>query len=184
MLRKIFIVVNLESKNKKHIYNTISKMFFLEEAIEKVDFENYHLILRSFSNVDDEYLGKTFLELKNKLINLNIFDLNFNKLEWGPKPNNPKMLWLTGEKNNDLVNLRFQVENILTDSNVAVDKKNFFPHINLGRVISNFKKKHNELPQLDQTVDILIPVFSVDIVESCVENRKKKYRLLDSVELG
>lgn len=184
MLRKIFIAINLDNKNKKYIHKTISKLSFLEESIKKIDFENYHLTLCFFGNVEDEDLGNICLDLKNNLTGLNIFDLNFNKLEWGPKPENPKMLWLTGEKNEDLINLRFQIEKILANSNVTIERKEFLPHINLGKLISKFKKENQSLPQLDQNINILVPVISVDIMESCRDDGRRKYRLLDRLELG
>jgi RNA 2',3'-cyclic 3'-phosphodiesterase len=184
MLRKIFIAVDLDDKNKKHIHKTISRISFLEDAIRKVDFENYHLTLCFLGNVDDEDLGNICLDLKNNLVDLDIFDLNFNKLEWGPKPENPKMLWLTGEKSDSLTNLRFQIEKVLSGSNVTIEKKDFLPHINLGRMISKFKKENKELPQLEQEINILVPVVSVDVMESVEEKGKRGYQLLESIELG
>lgn len=184
MLRRISIAINLDNKNKKLIYNKISKVPFLEDAIRKVKYENYHLPLCFLGDIKDEDLGNACFNLKESLTDLDIFDLNFNKLEWGPKPENPKMLWLTGVKNDDLINLRFQIEKILSNSTIALEKKDFSPYINLGRIISSFRKEHKVLPRFEQDVNILVPVFSADIMESYKEDGEKKNCLLDSVELG
>lgn len=179
MRRKIFIAINLDDKTKKFIDGKLT-VWKNSLPLKWTNPDNYHLTLHFIGYIDDEELERLIGRLKQRLEGISMFDVSLINIEWGPTGKKPKMLWLCGAINEELVNLRQTVESAVADFDV--ESKDFKPHLTLGRIARSTKDK--ELPEINQSVNILVPVLSVDVMESLVEQGKRKYYIMESIDLS
>lgn len=179
MRRKIFIAINLDDKTKKFVDGKLTG-WKNQLPLKWTSPDNYHLTLQFIGYIDDNELESLIDRLQQRLEGLSMFDVSLTNIEWGPTGKKPKMLWLNGGINEELVNLRQAVESAVADYDV--EPKDFKPHLTLGRIARSVKKE--PLPEISQLVNILVPVLSVDVMESLVEQGKRKYYIMESIDLS
>lgn len=179
MQRRIFIAINLDDKTKKFIDNKLTA-WKEELPIRWTAMENLHITLQFIGYIDDEQTEEIVGRLNEILQDIEAFDISLNLIEWGPSAEKPKMLWLKGEKNQQLIELRNLVENAVMD--YAIEMKEFRPHVTLGRLVRG--KQRKDLPDIKKETNILVPVVSVDVMESVVEKGRRKYLVMERIELA
>lgn len=179
MRRRIFIAINLDAPTKKFISGKLSR-WQEQLPLKWTDSENYHLTLNFIGLVEDARIEEIIESLHEYLENYEAFDLTLDEIDWGPKKEKPKMLWLKGQPNQQLIELRSLVEASITGT--KEEERKFSPHVTLGRLISAAKKE--SLSDPFQKTNILVPVISVDVMESVVEKGKRRYLLLESIALA
>lgn len=179
MLKKVKIVISLDKSTQSHIF---SKTRNLQENVlgKWLKPEKYHIQIAMMRMVDDEYLIELCELLTQELEELKAFDLELDKLVWGPKRESPKMIWLKGEQSEELVSLRNVVERCLNENPRPVS--NFSPHITLAKVP---KKGYSDEIDLDKIkTSIVLSVDSVDVIEISSEGRSKSEVLLQRIPLS
>lgn len=178
MQRKIFIAINLDDKTKKYIEH---KVLSLKQdlPVKWTSVSNYHITLQFMGYIEDEEIENIISRLKENLCETEVFDLAFTEIDYGPNSKKPKMVWLKGQKSDQLINLRQLVESAVSDANVKTME--FKPHITLGRLERGIKRQ--SLPVLNKAINLLVAAVSVDVMESVVEKGKRKYLLMESIEL-
>jgi RNA 2',3'-cyclic 3'-phosphodiesterase len=179
MQRRIFIGISLPDDVKKRLNQRIGK--WKELPIMWSLPENLHLTLSFLGFVDDESLADICLAVKEATQNLESFDIDFEGMALKPDAENPKMIWLFGGANEELRKLQTEIEKSL-DIFVS-EKKEFKPHINLGKIDRAKWKALPEKPKIEEKYKVSIPVESVDVFESTIEKGRTRYTVLESCEL-
>ncbi len=176
MLKKIKIIINIDNSTKSHIF---SKIRNLEENLDIswLKSDDYSIQLAMMRMIDDDYLFEICENLKTKLKTLEPFDLILNEIAWGPNSENPKMIWLKGPKNEELINLRNLVEGSLSENPRKIE--NFSPHITLAKIPKRVSIDEVTFEQID--MNIALSVDGVDIVEISQKGRQKEVNLIQSI---
>jgi 2'-5' RNA ligase len=183
MQRKIFIAIDIDEKAKKFINKKVDKMRDKLSA-RWIDKDNYHITLSFLGYLEDDEMIELGAKIFETLGSSEIFDIHLNKIALAPSKDNPKMVWLIGDKNQELIDLRHKIEQVVND--FEIDKKDFRPHINLGK-LKGAKTKEEALEkasEIEKDVDLLIPVTGIKIFESKIEKRKQQYYAIDSIEFN
>ena len=97
------------------------------------------------------------------------------------------MIWVEGEKSLALAKLKDDLENSLLQSNSSVFKREvraFSPHITLARIRQWDWQKLEEQPKIEQDIDLVFPVQSIEVMESRLLRSGAEYIALESVALG
>lgn len=181
MRRKLFIAINLDGKTRKYISQKVDRLqsTLPDLDIHWTDPENYHLTLAFLGFTEDEHIPELFQKLRDALESVEMFDMSLTDFQWGPKPDRPKMVWLQGPSQPPLNELRHHVERALFGD--EIEQSVFRPHLTLGRI---HRRSGDVFPApLAPQTNILIPVTSVDVMESVVEKGKRKYYVMESIEL-
>ncbi len=183
MQRKIFIAIDIDEKAKKFINKKVDKMRDKLSA-RWIDKDNYHITLSFLGYLEDDEMVKLEAKIFEALKNTEIFDIHLNKIVLAPSKDNPKMVWLIGDKNQKLIDFRYKTEQVVND--LEIDKKEFRPHINLGKLKGSKIKEEalEKADEIEKDVDLLIPVTGVKIFESKIEKRKQQYYTIDSIEFN
>jgi len=181
--RKVFITINIDEKVKKYINSKIDKIRSTIEFVNLARPENYHFTILYIGFIDDEELVIICNKIKKALYGIRAFDFSLDSFFWGPKKENPKMLWITGKKNKELANLKYSLENALNENDFEIREKEFKPHINLGRIIKRLAGSGKEFNKIKERININIPVSGVEIMESIKEKGKNRYYILERVKL-
>ena len=178
MQRRIFIAIDIDPKAKKFIAEKLEKIE-KEVNLKLIDKDNYHITISFLGFINDDDLADILTRISGVADDFEIFDISLNKVVPGPSKENPKMIWLTGEKNEKLINLRHKLEKVI--SGIEVNRKEFVPHVNLGK-IKNKVLNDEFFSKIEKEINLLIPVTGIKILESRSEKGGVKYFSLDFFE--
>jgi 2'-5' RNA ligase len=180
MKRRLFIAINLPEGDKNRINKLIAKWQDLPVVWSRTD--NFHLTLLFLGYVDDENLLDLCEKIKNVTGQFQSLDVEFNQVGFGPDDDDPKMIWLKGEANENLQRLQESLEKEL--GFYSHSRREYRPHITLGRIRRGRWSKLSEQPQINQKFMLSFPASSLDLMESTFEDGRRVYTLLESNELN
>jgi 2'-5' RNA ligase len=188
MRHRIFIAINLPEKIKEELLSFQRK--FSELPARWVKKENLHITLAFLGYVKDEDIPKIIEITKNVAKNHSPFSINLIKVCYGPpKIKPPRMVWVIGEKNENLWKLQENLKNALMEMKITQleeEGRGFVPHITLARIRKwEFKQiEPEERPEIDEDVNFSFEVKSIEIMESHLKRRGAEYTVLESCPLS
>ncbi|HAR99703.1 MAG: 2'-5' RNA ligase [Candidatus Moranbacteria bacterium GW2011_GWC2_37_73] len=160
--KKIFVEIEVPGQLKRRLAQIIAKWSDL--PIKWMKEENLHITVSFVGYVDESVLPEICQKVRVAVENFEAFDLEFDRIELGPNPADPKTVWLTGQPCSELGVLNEQVERALGMR--PETHKEFRPHITLGRIR---KLKWDELvekPEISEKINVSMTVDSLSIMES------------------
>ncbi|HOI59841.1 MAG TPA: RNA 2',3'-cyclic phosphodiesterase [Candidatus Pacearchaeota archaeon] len=186
--KRIFIAVNFNELIKEKlvkIQNKIDFLFLDNNPIKWTKKENLHVTVFFIGYVYDTDLLEIFDQIENAVKGYEPFMLKFNEIDFMPKEENKKMVWVFGEKNQILESIRQKIkQNILSTENKT---EAFTPHITMGRINQFQFRKINkeEIPNINDEIliDFETIVDSIDIMESELKKGGAEYTILKSIKL-
>ena len=179
MQRRIFIGISLPDNVKKRIGQRVQK--WQELPIKWSLPENFHLTLSFLGFVNDESLAEICMSIREAAENFESFEVDFEGIGLGPNPEDPKIIWLYGGANEELRKLQAEIEKSM-DIFVS-EKKEYKPHVTLGKIDKPKWKALPEKPEIEERFRISIPVESIDVFESKIEKGRTRFTVLESCEL-
>lgn len=177
MQRKIFIGIDLPAQIKKRLMQKVKKWEDL--PVRWSEAENLHVTLVFLGYVDNDLLPEVCTRAREAIEKHEMFDIELNEIRLSE---NEKVIWATGGADERLRKVQEDISKSL--GLFGTEKKNFKPHITLGRVR---KKKWNEMenhPEIKQDYKFAVPVESIEVIESKVENGKRKFTPIESCSLS
>ena len=189
MPRRIFIAINLPEKIKENLVKYQRK--WPELPIKWTKKDNLHITLVFIGHVKDEEIPE-ICQIVEKIAEKNsVFTISLNKIIYAPpKKMPPRMVWVSGEKSEQLTKLQRALENSLLASplkkNIKQEKRLYSPHITLGRIKRwDFKQLEiEERPGINKDVSFNFEVSSIEIMESQLKKTGAEYTTLESVPLN
>ncbi len=176
MQRRVFIAINLPADVKKRLIQKTEKWSSL--PVRWTPEENLHITLQFLGYISDEKVLEICSLVQNVLTKFESFEICLNRIIIGPSEKQQRMIWAMGEKSKELKNLVEKIEKSL--GIFIANKKEFRPHVTLGRLHHKKWLTFSEKPRIEEKINLVIPVEQVDIMESIMENGKRKYLLLES----
>jgi 2'-5' RNA ligase len=153
-----------------------------ELPVRWISEENLHITLLFLGHIGDENIPNICEKIRRSSEQIEAFDIMLEEIILAPNPAEPKMIWLIGKSSERLKILQENIEKKL--GTFQREKKSFRPHVTLGRIRKNKWKDLPVIPEIKEKFSVLIPVGSIDILESVVEDGKRKYLLLENCQLG
>lgn len=183
---RIFIAMNLPEEVKKELFSYSEK--WPELPAKWTEKDNLHITLEFLGNLTDEEIGEVCLAAKGVAERHESFDLNINKILYGP-PNKipPRMVWAEGGKSKELTELREDLENSLTEKvRFVPENRVSAPHITLARISAwEFRAiEPEEVPEINEKIDLPFTVESIEVMESILKRKGPEYQILESCKLG
>lgn len=196
MQKRVFSAIDLPEDIKKRLFRFVEKEYS-DLPVRWVRPENFHLTLEFLGYVPDENIPDICEAVRSAVRNFQPFELNFEKIEAGPNSEMKKMIWATGEKSGELSDLKYQLDRALGFRPAprgvmgvgswggvnAGEKREFRPHITLGRIRKEKWKKISPEPDVRRNLRFSIPVISIELYESKFEKGKRVYYILESFSL-
>jgi 2'-5' RNA ligase len=179
MKRKIFININLSGRNKKRLIRATEK--WQDLPVKWTKEENLHITLEFMGFVLDNVIPEICDAVRAAVADVEIFDLEFDKIELGPTKVDPRLVWLSGAANEDLKNLHENIEKALDI--FVTSKKTFRPHITLGKIRQHKWQELEQAPALERDFPMTITVESVDVMASEFEGDGMEYAIIESCPL-
>jgi len=185
MLHRIFIAINFPENIKAELLNLQKRWPTL--PCHWIGKENMHLTLAFLGNVSDEELNVIFNIAKEIVEKNKQFSINFIKSAYGPGTRPPpRLVWIEGKKSRELSKLKEDLDALLSQKiNFQPEKREFLPHITLGRINTwNWKRiEPEERPDVEVETSLEIPVKSIEIMESHLKKTGAEYTILMSAKL-
>ena len=211
MRHRIFIAINLPENIKKEL--SYFQLKWLQLPCRWTKKENLHITLVFLGHLSDEELSKVVEITKKVSQRHKPFLINLNKILYGPpkkmpprppkfseeiiseeskiKPDEkfgwPRMVWVEGEKSEELGKLQKDLENSLLALSIKdkSESRPYTPHITLGRIRAwEFRKiEPEERPEIDEDIDLSFKVKSIEVMESHLKRGGSEYTILQSCPL-
>ena len=187
MKKRIFIAANLPEKIKKKLILWQGKYDFLPVRWTKEN--SLRLTLVFIGYADDDQVVAAARAMRKTAQNGAPFNIKFKKIIYGPPEKSakiPRMIWLSGEPNQQLADLKHNLEDSLLSVNSGFNKpetKKFIPHITLARTKMERWRDLENPPLIDEIFEAEAPVESIELVQSNLARDGAQYAVLESAEL-
>jgi 2'-5' RNA ligase len=186
MRHRIFIAINLPKEIKKRLEDYQDK--WPDLPIRWTKKENLHITLVFLGYLTDDELLEICKITKEVASRNRPFSINLNKICYGPpKKMPPRMVWVEGEKSEDLANLQADLEKSLAEKiKFEPEERSFTPHITLGRIRQwEFRQiEPEERPIVDEDISLSFEVNSIEVMESQLKRGGAEYTILESCPLS
>ena len=184
-MKRTFVAIRINiSKQTAAFFNDI-KFLLKDEKIKWVDPWNMHLTLFFLGDTEEKLIPEISEELKLELKGIRSFKLKCKKLGLFKNINNPRVLWFGLEEEQELLELKLKVDNVIKSFGYRVENKKFVPHLTLGRV--KFLKNKRLLESIvekykDQTIQEF-EVGELIFYESKLTPKGSVYSVLNKIML-
>ncbi len=186
MRHRIFIAINLPEDIKKKLADYQNK--WLELPCRWTKKENLHITLIFLGYLSDEELLEILKITGEIAARQPTFSITLKKIIYGPpRKIPPRMVWVEGEKSEELGKLQANIEkNFISHQDEVSDAgRPYAPHITLGRIRTwEFKRiEPEERPEVNEDIDLSFEVSSIEIMESQLKRTGPDYIILESCPL-
>lgn len=182
---RIFVAINLPEGIKKDLAKYKEKWPELPAKWTAKD--NLHITLEFMGDMSDIELGDICKVVSEVASRHKSFSLDLNKITYGPlKKMPPKMVWVEGEKSDELADLKEDLQECLLEQvRFRPDEKGFTPHITLARITEwAFKQiEPEERPEINENIDLSFYVESIEVMESELKRGGPVYTIIESHQL-
>jgi 2'-5' RNA ligase len=131
--------------------------------------------------IDNDVVFDACQKVREAASKIELFDLDFEKISLAPDSENPQEFRVAGKVSEKLRQLSEAIEKELEI--FVATKKNFSPHIKLGKIR---KEKWEDLkikPEVDEKASFSVGVEAVDIMASHFGEGKNNFVLIESCPL-
>ncbi|MDP3882630.1 MAG: RNA 2',3'-cyclic phosphodiesterase [Candidatus Staskawiczbacteria bacterium] len=188
---RVFIAINLPEDVKRALAKYQEKWSELPAKWTAND--NLHITLEFLGQLTDVEVGGACKIVAEVSKCHSPFAMNLVKVLYGPPPRQgfagraPKFVWVNGERSDELADLKNDLEESLLEKiSFRPDGKGFTPHITLARILEwEFRKfEIDERPEINEDIDILFTVESIEVMESKLKRGGPVYTILESHQFG
>jgi len=203
MRYRVFVAINLPENIKNKLAEYQEKRPDLPVRWTKK--ENLHITLMFLGYLIDEELLEVCNITKEIASKNQSFSINLKKIIYGPpKKIPPRLVWVEGEKSEELGKLQKDLENsFLTSRATAKGKEEdlssspspvkglesesrpYTSHLTLGRIKTwEFKQiEPEERPEINEDINLSFEVNSIEVMESQLKRTGPRYTILESCPL-
>jgi len=185
MKRRIFIAVNLPEKTKEKLKQYQEKFDYLPVRWTKK--ASLHLTLIFIGYVSDDQMLEVCRAAREVASKVDPFFINFKKIILGPF-GKPRMIWLEGEANQQLVKLKNKLQKELLDCDSGfyrAENRPLKPHVTLARIkMEQWRQANINISEVEQVFEAQIPINSIEVMESDLKISGAEYATLESCPLA
>lgn len=178
--RKLFIGISVDDETASRLRRKLES--FSDLPVIWTPKENMHITLVFLGHVDDDRLTEITSALNESCEGMEPFDIGLSRITLGPDTEMPKTIWVEGEASEELKRLQRHIE--ISLGALTREKNAFRPHVTLGRIKRAKWNALKEKPSIAQDVRFSVPVSTVSLFESIVEDKHRRYVPIDSVDLS
>lgn len=155
------LILNFQNKFKKLPFRWIKK-------------ENLHItLIPPWYEKNIDLVKKQIKTLENQI---DSFKIQFNLIEYGPNKFRPRLVWIIGKNNEQILNLRLNLIKILNKN--ELDYLDFKVHLTIARFNYNNKMK---LPNISKNIFWQEDFLEFVLMESNLLKTGAEYKILEKV---
>jgi 2'-5' RNA ligase len=177
---RLFFSIDLPEKLKKEIIE-FAKSKFNNEIWRWINLDNIHLTISFLGEIEEKNLSE-ILELENIFQKKKKFEIEFEKIIYGPENKKEKrMIWVKIKENENLKEIKEDIEKELNKKiEFEIEKRKFTPHLTLARI-----KKNSYFPpkKIELKFKRKISVKEIKLFQSFLNKNGAEYKILKTFEL-
>lgn len=177
MKKRIFAAINISDNLKKEIAEFRQK--FNNLPVRWMRDENLHLTLIPPQGLSDNEIVDWIERLKKIEGKFGPIEIEFEKICLGPNPRRPRLIWLEGEENPKLEELRNKMTQIL---GIREIKEKFKIHLTLARFRPRDFARFS-IKNLSEKTDWADTAKSISVIQSECLRDGARYTNLAEIEL-
>lgn len=133
---RVFIAINLDSDVWQRLSDIQGKLRKCGADVRWVAPENIHLTLRFLGYVSDANLRDVFEASKNSISGILPFEIFLSEIGAFPDLKRPRVIWAGIRESKVLSDIVHNLSGFLKQCGFPQDKRDYHPHLTLGRVRS------------------------------------------------
>ncbi|MFC2164735.1 RNA 2',3'-cyclic phosphodiesterase [Acidobacteriota bacterium] len=183
---RTFVAVDLDPKIKASLSELISRLSCKQADVRWAKKQGMHITLKFLGEVPETDIQRITDSLRKACDSRASFLLSFKGSGYfPPKSKLPRVLWAGIEQNQDLAALHNRIEDELGELGFPREKRQFHPHLTLGRVKSNtnIAAVLEVLSDHKETNFGIMPVKRVSLFKSTLKPTGAEYNVLSGVDL-
>ena len=184
---RLFVAVNLPERARRAAREATAPLRSSRLPFTWVAEGSLHVTLKFLGDVDAGRADEIGRALSDAVKTVRPFDVGLGGLGAFPAAERPRVVWLGVERHPALELLAHDVERTLAPMGFESELKPFQPHVTLGRARKTAKaaelKRWAAAAERIEFADV-VPVESVDLMESTLKTRGAEYRLVHQASLG
>jgi 2'-5' RNA ligase len=183
---RTFVAVDLDPKIKEYFSELIRHLSRKNADIRWVKKQDMHITLKFLGEVSDNRIQKTTQSIRKACEPLESFQISFRGTGFFPPQSRfPRVLWAGIEPSHGLVSLQNSIENELQKHGFPREKRQFHPHLTLGRVRSskNIPFVLQELADHQKSDFGSMKVEKVTFFKSTLKPTGAEYDVLSDIKL-
>mgnify|MGYP000269629356 CR=1 FL=1 len=135
---RTFIAIDMDEAIKYELNAFIEVLRKHPVNIKWVHSQGMHLTLKFLGETREDKISDIQKVLDNTTVSTGLFTLNIKGTGWFPPgKRSPRVLWVGCNENKILMSLQSKIENNLEELHFLKEKRNYHPHLTLGRVRNN-----------------------------------------------
>lgn len=184
---RIFIAINLPNKIKSELLGYKEK--WPDLPARWTSQENLHLTLAFLGNTSETELQALLEIVKRVGERHSSFELQIMRMQYGPTPKNPRMIWAYLKKSQELGNVQKDLEEELANAkqiSYQPEKRAYAPHLTLAR-LKTFELQRmelEELPEVNEELSLAFQSTSIELMESKLKRSGAEYTILQTIPLS
>jgi 2'-5' RNA ligase len=184
--RRIFLAINLPTQIKKKLSEFQKEWADLPVRWTKEN--NLHITLIFIGYVSDEEMLEICRLTRQIAQQHQPTEIKLERVCLGPPDRPARMIWIEGEKNPGLVQLKNDLEEALLNSAKSGyrcrENRPFRPHITLARIKQEEWRCLPTKPKINKEISLVFPVTSIEVMQSHLSRGGSDYAVLESAELA
>jgi 2'-5' RNA ligase len=177
--RRLFVGIPLSVPLRKRLIQEMAS--FPKEVVLLTREENLHVTVFFLGFVHEEQVAEVCARVGEACEELSSFELSFTGMKLVESELQPKMIWLSGDANDGLKQVREAVEKAF--SSFVVEKKAYAPHVTLAKIKKQKWLALPEKPALKERWHLIEMVDTVCVFESLSLDGKRRYEPIDTFPL-
>ncbi|MFC1482877.1 RNA 2',3'-cyclic phosphodiesterase [Candidatus Margulisiibacteriota bacterium] len=173
---RIFIGIACPDDLKEKI-NQWQKEHKKKFPVRWIDSNNIHLTLIPPWWVEN--IGPVVIKLEQIKNNEYTCEIPLEKIEYGPNPKQPRLIWITGKPHEKLNQLKTDLEKIFE---VDPPKREFIPHITIARFKKDNMKFYKEI-KLEEQINWDFKIETLTLFQSTLKPTGAEYTPLKKIQI-
>ncbi len=145
MKKRLFIAIKINNSNSFLNVQEEIKLSLQRERIKWIDPDNLHLTLSFLGDTDELIIPKLKLAMDSIVGNFSQFNMELKSVGVFKSINFPTVLWIGIEPNKIMSEIKKALDLQLKSIGIAVEMREFKPHLTIGRIKNITDKKNLEL---------------------------------------
>jgi len=188
-LHRIFIAINLPEKLRQELSSFSG--WWPQLPANWARPENLHITLNFLGNANDQEICEICQTAVDVAKRHDSFEINLVKISYGSQTKiPPKMIWAVGENSQEIGGLQKDLESSFFEfcggEYRPREDYGFAPHVTLARLRQTDLRQMDieEIPLIDEKINHVFLVESIEIMESQLRRGGPIYTVLESAKLG
>lgn len=183
MTKRVFIAINLPKEIKSKLVDLQNQLTEFDLPVRWTNPKNIHLTLIFLGEIIEKRIEKVIEICEETVSQFKSFHLKIKNLGGFPDEKNPRIIWIGVEDSQDLISLQKELSNKFRDLGFEIEKREFSPHLTLGRTKARVKNFESLIAKLGPVDLGGFEVKSIEIMESELTPEGPIYKILEKIPL-